>query len=102
MAARGPKDFGWDPIFQPDGYDQTYHFRYIPSEFPIYHGLDMQNWTNQLRTQYLTDKGPSPSCENTCWQMDMDQARTMLTRSRKPTKPNKMQSLGRLSFVRRN
>ncbi|XP_008804447.3 inosine triphosphate pyrophosphatase [Phoenix dactylifera] len=21
---RGPADFGWDPIFQPDGYDQTY------------------------------------------------------------------------------
>ncbi|CAI9117895.1 OLC1v1019384C1 [Oldenlandia corymbosa var. corymbosa] len=24
VPARGPKDFGWDPIFQPDGYDQTY------------------------------------------------------------------------------
>lgn len=21
---RGPKDFGWDPCFQPDGFDQTY------------------------------------------------------------------------------
>lgn len=21
---RGPRDFGWDPIFQPDGYDKTY------------------------------------------------------------------------------
>lgn len=24
VAARGPNDFGWDPIFQPDGYDETY------------------------------------------------------------------------------
>ncbi|CAM8909601.1 unnamed protein product [Rhodiola kirilowii] len=24
VPARGPTDFGWDPIFQPDGYDQTY------------------------------------------------------------------------------
>ena len=24
VPARGPPDFGWDPIFQPDGYQQTY------------------------------------------------------------------------------
>ncbi|XP_021838422.1 inosine triphosphate pyrophosphatase isoform X1 [Spinacia oleracea] len=24
VEARGPNDFGWDPIFQPDGYEQTY------------------------------------------------------------------------------
>ncbi|GAB2295376.1 hypothetical protein Dimus_029547 [Dionaea muscipula] len=24
VAARGPTDFGWDPIFQPDGFEQTY------------------------------------------------------------------------------
>ena len=24
MPARGPTDFGWDPIFQPDGFEQTY------------------------------------------------------------------------------
>ena len=24
MPARGPPDFGWDPVFQPDGFDQTY------------------------------------------------------------------------------
>eukprot|EP00730_Choanoeca_flexa_P008869 TRINITY_DN12552_c0_g1_i1.p1 TRINITY_DN12552_c0_g1~~TRINITY_DN12552_c0_g1_i1.p1 ORF type:complete len:228 (+),score=44.46 TRINITY_DN12552_c0_g1_i1:696-1379(+) len=24
VPARGPTDFGWDPIFQPDGYDTTY------------------------------------------------------------------------------
>ncbi len=24
VAARGPTDFGWDPIFLPDGFDTTY------------------------------------------------------------------------------
>jgi len=24
VPPRGPPDFGWDPIFQPDGYEQTY------------------------------------------------------------------------------
>ncbi|CAN1278744.1 Inosine triphosphate pyrophosphatase [Linum perenne] len=24
VPARGPNDFGWDPIFQPDGFEQTY------------------------------------------------------------------------------
>jgi inosine triphosphate pyrophosphatase len=24
VPARGPLDFGWDPIFEPDGYDKTY------------------------------------------------------------------------------
>ncbi|CAH2079398.1 unnamed protein product [Thlaspi arvense] len=24
VPARGPTDFGWDPVFQPDEYDQTY------------------------------------------------------------------------------
>jgi inosine triphosphate pyrophosphatase len=24
VPARGPKDFGWDPVFQPDGFDKTY------------------------------------------------------------------------------
>lgn len=24
VPARGPGDFGWDPIFQPDGFDETY------------------------------------------------------------------------------
>ncbi|KJE96872.1 inosine triphosphate pyrophosphatase [Capsaspora owczarzaki ATCC 30864] len=24
VPARGPLDFGWDPVFQPDGYNETY------------------------------------------------------------------------------
>jgi inosine triphosphate pyrophosphatase len=24
VPARGPLDFGWDPVFQPDGFEQTY------------------------------------------------------------------------------
>lgn len=24
MEPRGPRDFGWDPNFQPTGYDKTY------------------------------------------------------------------------------
>ena len=24
VSPRGPPDFGWDPIFEPDGYEQTY------------------------------------------------------------------------------
>ncbi|MFS7937315.1 putative nucleotide diphosphatase [Helianthus anomalus] len=23
VPARGPNDFEWDPVFQPDGYEQT-------------------------------------------------------------------------------
>ena len=23
VPPRGPKDFGWDPVFQPDGFDET-------------------------------------------------------------------------------
>ncbi|KAJ9154062.1 hypothetical protein P3X46_027440 [Hevea brasiliensis] len=30
VPPRGPKDFGWDPIFQPDGYEQT--FAEMPKE----------------------------------------------------------------------
>ncbi len=24
VPARGPCNFGWDPVFQPDGFEQTY------------------------------------------------------------------------------
>ena len=24
VPPRGPSDFGWDPVFEPDGYEQTY------------------------------------------------------------------------------
>ena len=24
VPARGPLDFGWDPVFEPEGFDQTY------------------------------------------------------------------------------
>ncbi|KYQ89690.1 inosine triphosphate pyrophosphatase [Tieghemostelium lacteum] len=24
VPPRGPRDFGWDPVFQPDGFDKTY------------------------------------------------------------------------------
>jgi inosine triphosphate pyrophosphatase len=24
VPARGPADFGWDPVFQPDGFQETY------------------------------------------------------------------------------
>lgn len=24
VEPRGSRDFGWDPVFQPEGYDQTY------------------------------------------------------------------------------
>ncbi|PWZ18511.1 Inosine triphosphate pyrophosphatase [Zea mays] len=24
VPARGPNNFGWDPVFQPDGFEQTY------------------------------------------------------------------------------
>ncbi|KAJ8763866.1 hypothetical protein K2173_003648 [Erythroxylum novogranatense] len=30
VPPRGPKDFGWDPVFQPDGYEQT--FAEMPKE----------------------------------------------------------------------
>ena len=23
VDARGPTDFGWDPVFEPEGFDQT-------------------------------------------------------------------------------
>ena len=24
VTARGPPDFGWDPVFEPEGFDKTY------------------------------------------------------------------------------
>ena len=24
VDARGPSDFGWDPVFQPEGHEETY------------------------------------------------------------------------------
>ena len=26
VPARGPKNFGWDPVFQPEGFDKTLVF----------------------------------------------------------------------------
>lgn len=31
VPARGPKNFGWDPVFEPDGFDKTYGFFCFPS-----------------------------------------------------------------------
>ena len=35
VPARGPTDFGWDPIFLPDGFDQTYACPRNPSAPPV-------------------------------------------------------------------
>ena len=35
MPARGPNYFGWDPVFQPDGFDQTYPLSLIHMSMPL-------------------------------------------------------------------
>ena len=29
VEPRGPRDFGWDPCFQPDGYDEVFSFYFV-------------------------------------------------------------------------
>lgn len=38
VEARGATDFGWDPIFEPDGFDQTYvspSRLFLPCRLPV-------------------------------------------------------------------
>lgn len=37
VPARGPADFGWDPVFQPDGFEQTYAEMPKPEKNQISH-----------------------------------------------------------------
>lgn len=54
VPARGPPDFGWDPIFEPDGFERTYAELDKDIKNTIshrYRALD------QLRTHLLADEG---------------------------------------------
>ena len=37
MPARGPADFGWDPVFEPDGFDETYAQMAKPAKNAVSH-----------------------------------------------------------------
>lgn len=54
VPPRGPKDFGWDPIFQPDGFDQTCVTQAEPCRLP--HGwlglTDLGQYCVMQNTRY--------------------------------------------------
>ena len=55
MPARGPNYFGWDPIFQPDGFDKTY--AELGAE--VKNGISHRGKALQLMKEYfMTDIAP--------------------------------------------
>ena len=58
VPARGPTDFGWDPVFQPDGFEETYAEMPKAVKNKISHRYRS---LTELRT-YLQEKGPR-ACE---------------------------------------
>lgn len=59
VDARGPHKFGWDPIFQPDGYDKTYAELDNDTKNTISH---RRKAINELR-KYLTELNNDDECE---------------------------------------
>ncbi|KAI9230766.1 MAG: inosine triphosphate pyrophosphatase-like protein [Piptocephalis tieghemiana] len=53
VQARGPTDFGWDAVFQPKGYDQTY------AEMPkvLKNSISHRSKALAMLTQYLKKEG---------------------------------------------
>ena len=52
VPARGPTNFGWDPVFQPDGYDTTYAEMSSEAKNVISHrGRALALFSEHLRAQ---------------------------------------------------
>ncbi|XP_046339285.1 inosine triphosphate pyrophosphatase-like [Haliotis rufescens] len=50
VAPRGPTDFGWDPCFQPDGFDKTY----AEMDKSVKHTISHRGKAMDLLKKYLT------------------------------------------------
>eukprot|EP01132_Coremiostelium_polycephalum_P004040 gene4040-5057_t len=57
VPPRGPRDFGWDPVFQPDGFEQTY----AEMDKSLKNTISHRTRSLQLVKQFLNEKGYSAS-----------------------------------------
>jgi len=53
VLPRGPKDFGWDPVFLPDGFDQTFAEMSKDVKNSISHRRRALNKLNEYLMQHL-------------------------------------------------
>ena len=57
VPARGPPNFGWDPIFQPDGFDQTY----AEMDGAVKNSISHRGRALQALKAHLCEEGPPDS-----------------------------------------
>jgi len=57
VAPRGPTDFGWDPIFQPDGHDKTY----AELESDVKNTISHRGKSLEKLQQHFKENPPNPT-----------------------------------------
>lgn len=68
VLPRGPRDFGWDCAFQPDGYNETYVKKraFILLFILLIHFLVMPRWIRLSRIPFPTDSVPLKNSRLSC------------------------------------